>query len=42
LKEQPIEVEGTVKMVLPGTMFRIEIDNKHLVLAVISGKMRLC
>jgi translation initiation factor IF-1 len=40
LKEQPIEVEGTVKMVLPGTMFRVELDNKHLVLAVISGKMR--
>jgi len=27
-------------MVLPGTMFRVELDNKHLVLAVISGKMR--
>jgi len=40
LKEQPIEIEGTVKMVLPGTMFRVELDNKHLVLAVISGKMR--
>lgn len=40
LKEQSIEVEGTVKLVLPGTMFRVELDNKHLVLAVISGKMR--
>ncbi len=40
LKEQPIEVEGTVKVVLPGTMFRVELENKHLVLAVISGKMR--
>ncbi|HXC36771.1 MAG TPA: translation initiation factor IF-1, partial [Candidatus Acidoferrales bacterium] len=40
LKEQSIEVEGTVKMVLPGTMFRVELDNQHLVLAVISGKMR--
>ena len=40
LKEQPIEIEGTVKTVLPGTMFRVELDNKHLVLAVISGKMR--
>ena len=40
LKEQPIELEGTVKTVLPGTMFRVELDNKHLVLAVISGKMR--
>ena len=40
LKEQSIEVEGTVKVVLPGTMFRVELDNQHLVLAVISGKMR--
>jgi translation initiation factor IF-1 len=40
LKEQPIEIEGTVTTVLPGTMFRVELDNKHLVLAVISGKMR--
>jgi translation initiation factor IF-1 len=40
MKEQPIEVEGTVKLVLPGTMFRVELDNKHLVLAMISGKMR--
>jgi translation initiation factor IF-1 len=40
LKEQSIELEGTVKLVLPGTMFRVELDNKHLVLAVISGKMR--
>lgn len=29
-----------MKVVLPGTMFRVELDNKHLVLAVISGKMR--
>lgn len=27
-------------MVLPGTMFRVELDNQHLVLATISGKMR--
>ncbi|HEV2329659.1 MAG TPA: translation initiation factor IF-1 [Verrucomicrobiae bacterium] len=40
MKEQSIEVEGTVKVVLPGTMFRVELDNQHLVLAVISGKMR--
>jgi translation initiation factor IF-1 len=40
MKEQSIEVEGTVKLVLPGTMFRVELDNKHLVLAIISGKMR--
>jgi translation initiation factor IF-1 len=39
--EQPIEVEGTVTAVLPGTMFRVTLDNnKHEVLAHISGKMR--
>lgn len=35
-----IEVEGTVKAVMKGTMFRVELDNKHEVLAHISGKMR--
>jgi translation initiation factor IF-1 len=39
-KEEPIEVEGTVAAVLPGTMFRVELENKHVVLATISGKMR--
>ena len=38
--EQHIELEGTVVTVLPGTMFRVELDNKHMVLAHISGKMR--
>lgn len=40
MKELPIEVEGRVTTVLPGTMFRVELDNKHLVLATICGKMR--
>ena len=40
MKEEPIEVEGNVTSVLPGTMFRVELDNKHLVLATICGKMR--
>lgn len=39
-KEQHIEVEGVVASVLAGTMFRVELDNKHLVLATICGKMR--
>ena len=39
-KEQSIEVEGQVQTVLPGTMFRVELDNKHVVLATICGKMR--
>jgi translation initiation factor IF-1 len=39
--EQSIEVEGTIKTVLPGTMFRVVLDsNNHEVLAHISGKMR--
>jgi translation initiation factor IF-1 len=38
--EQPIELEGTVQTVLPGTMFRITLDNRHEVLAHLSGKMR--
>jgi len=40
MKEDHIEVEGRVTTVLPGTMFRVELDNKHLVLATICGKMR--
>ena len=36
-----IEVEGRIKTILPGTMFRVELENsKHVVLAHISGKMR--
>lgn len=38
--EQHIEVEGRITSVLPGTMFRVQLDNNHEVLAVISGKMR--
>jgi translation initiation factor IF-1 len=38
--EQPIEIEGTITQVLAGTMFRVELNNKHQVLAHISGKMR--
>jgi translation initiation factor IF-1 len=40
VKEEPIEIEGSIHTVLPGTMFRVELPNKHLVLATISGKMR--
>jgi translation initiation factor IF-1 len=39
-KEEKIEVEGTVVEALPGTQFRVELDNKHAVLAYLSGKMR--
>jgi len=40
-KEQPIRTEGTVKELLPNTMFRVELPNKHVILAHISGKMRM-
>jgi len=35
-----VEIEGIIRSVLPGTMFRVELANAHLVLAHISGKMR--
>jgi translation initiation factor IF-1 len=40
VKEEKIEVEGEVVEALPSTMFRVELDNGHSVLARISGKMR--
>ncbi len=39
-KEEHIEMEGTVIETLPNTMFRVELDNGHTVIAHISGKMR--
>jgi len=38
--EEPIQVEGTIATVLPGTMFRVKLDNQHELLAHLSGKMR--
>ena len=40
LKEEKIEVEGEVVEALPSTMFRVQVDGGHDVLATISGKMR--
>lgn len=40
-KEDTIRVEGKVVELLPNTMFRVELPNKHRILAHISGKMRL-
>ena len=40
-KEEAIKIEGTVIELLPNTMFRVELPNKHRILAHISGKMRL-
>ena len=39
-KEDQIEMDGTVVDVLPNTMFRVQLDNGHVVIAHISGKMR--
>lgn len=39
-KEDQIEIEGTVIDALPNTMFRVQLENGHIVLAHISGKMR--
>jgi len=40
VKEEKIEVEGEVVEALPSTMFRVQLDTGHPVLASISGKMR--
>ena len=39
-KEEPIELTGAVRQVLPGTMFRVTLPSGHEVLAHVSGKMR--
>ena len=40
VKDEKIEVEGEVVEALPSTMFRVEVEGGHQVLATISGKMR--
>lgn len=39
-KEDLIEFQGTVTEILPNAMFRVELENGHIVLALISGRMR--
>ena len=39
-KEDQIEMEGTIIETLPNTMFRVELENGHIITAHISGKMR--
>ncbi len=41
MSKDVIRVEGVVKELLPNTMFQVELQNGHSVLAHISGKMRL-
>ncbi|MBF0101358.1 MAG: translation initiation factor IF-1 [Desulfobacterales bacterium] len=40
-KEEPIKVQGKVLETLPNAMFKVELENKHQILAHISGKMRM-
>jgi translation initiation factor IF-1 len=40
-KEEAVRVEGVVAEVLPNTMFRVDLQNGHRVLAHISGRMRM-
>ncbi len=40
-KEGVIEVTGTVTETLPNAMFRVELEKGHLILAHVSGKMRM-
>ena len=40
-KADVIEVEGTVLEKLPNAMFKVELENNHVVLANISGKLRM-
>lgn len=40
-KEEVIKLDGIVKETLPNAMFRVELEGGHLVLAHVSGKMRM-
>ena len=40
-KEEPIRVEATVKEALPNAVFRVVLENGHVVMAHVSGRMRM-
>ncbi|HKH94775.1 MAG TPA: translation initiation factor IF-1 [Gemmatimonadaceae bacterium] len=40
MKQDAIELEGTVTDVLPSAMFRVDLENGHKLLATTAGKMR--
>jgi translation initiation factor IF-1 len=40
-KEELIETEGVIVETLPNAMFRVKLENGHIVLAHVSGKMRM-
>ena len=39
-KEEALEFEGVVEKVLPATLYNVKLENGHVILAHISGKMR--
>ncbi len=39
-KDDAIELEGTILETLPNTMFRVKLENNHVIIAHISGRMR--
>lgn len=39
-KEEQLEMDGTVLETLPNTMFRVQLENGHIIIAHISGRMR--
>ncbi|MCX5705169.1 MAG: translation initiation factor IF-1 [Candidatus Omnitrophica bacterium] len=41
MKEELIETEGKILEALPNAMFKVELENGHVVLAHVSGKMRM-
>ncbi len=41
MKEELIETEGKIIEALPNAMFKVELENGHVVLAHVSGKMRM-
>ena len=40
-KEEQIQMSGTVTDTLPNTMFKVELENGHEILGLLSGKMRM-
>ena len=40
-KEEPIRVEATVKEALPNAVFKVVLENGHMVMAHVSGRMRM-
>ncbi len=40
-KEKAITIDGIIKETLPNAMFRVKLENDHVVLAHVSGKMRM-